>query len=246
MTAQIATLYRHPIKGIGVETLTAADLDPVAALRGDRAWALLTAAAPDQDSWQSRRNFLVVAEGPALATITARSETDGHLTLQRPGTPDLTFDPATQADALRSWVAPLWPANLPAPARLIRALGHGMTDIPDPWVSIGNLASLRVLSDRAGITLAPERFRINIWLDGLQPWAECDLIGQTFRLGTTPLTGMAPITRCRAPEANPATGLRDAPVTTLLHDGWSHADFGIYARVDTAGTVRCGDRMTLS
>ncbi len=245
MTAHLSAIFRHPIKGIGVEPLDSATLDPALALRGDRGWALLTAAAPDSDDWQSRGNFLVVANGPSLATITAQSVDGGQLTLQRPDAAALTFDPVAEPDALRDWIAPVWPAHLPAPARLVRAPRHGMTDIPEPWVSVGNLASLRDLSAKAGMDLAPERFRINLWLDGLAPWAEFDLVDTRFQIGTTPLTGKAPIERCRAPEANPVTGARDVAVTRLLHDTWRHADFGIYARVDAPGTVRTGDPVAL-
>lgn len=245
MTAQLAAIHRHPIKGIGHELLDSAAVDPDLALVGDRAWALLTAAAPDHDNWQPRRNFLVVAEGPALAMLTARTEPDGRLTLQRPGAAPLTFDPAAEAADLRDWIAPVWPAPLSPPARLVRAPGHGMTDIPDPYVSVGNLATLRILSGRAGVDLAPSRFRINLWLDGLAPWAEFDLIDRGFQIGAVHLTGMARIDRCRAPAASPATGMRDVNVTGMLHDIWGHLDFGIYARVDAAGTVRHDDAVTL-
>lgn len=245
MTARLAAIWRHPVKGIGAEPLDTADLSPEGALAGDRAWALLHKAAPDTDAWQPRRNFLVVAAGPALAAVTARMRDDGRIALAHPDRAPLVFDPETQAAALIDWVAPLWPDDRPPPARLIRAPGHGMTDMPDPFVSIGSLASLRALSQRAGRPLDPRRFRINLWIDGLAPWEEADAIGRRWVVGGVPLDLAEPIGRCRAPEANPETGRRDAATNRLLEAAQGAPEFGVYARVAAPGTVRVGDPVAL-
>ena len=241
-TGRLARIYRHPVKGIGSEPLEAADLSPAGALAGDRAWALLTAAAPDDDAWQPRRNFLQVASGPGLAAITARSE-DEAVVLSHPDRPDFRLAGAADGPALGAWIASLWPAERPAPVRLLRAPGHGMTDMPDPFVSLGNLSSLRALSQRAGRDLDPRRFRINLWVDGLAPWEEFDLPGRDLTLGPARLSVAERIGRCRAPEADPATGRRDVDVCRVLEDGWGHTDFGVYCRVSVGATVRLGDAL---
>lgn len=247
--ARLAALYRHPVKGLGSEALPRAALSPLGALAGDRAWALLTAAAPDTDAWQPRRNFLQVAAGPALSAIRAETRAVGTLRLTHPDRPGLDLDPAADphaaGTALAEWLAPLWPAGRPAPARLVRAPGHGMTDMPDPFVSIGNRASLRALSQRAGRPLDERRFRINLWLEGLAPWEEFDLLGRPVRIGAVPLIGAERIGRCRAPEADPQTGRRDIDVCRVLEEGWGHADFGIYARVTAPGPLALGDPVAL-
>lgn len=243
MAATLDRIYRHPIKGIGAEALEAATLTPEGALAGDRAWALLTANAPDSDDWQPRRNFLQVASGPGLAGVRAATE-GGGIRLSHADLPDLVVTGPEDGAALGDWVAPLWPETRPGPARLVRAPGHGMTDMPDPFVSIGNLASLRALSQTAGAELDPRRFRINLWVEGWAPWEEVDLIGKTIQIGEVTLIGAEPIGRCRAPEANPETGQRDVNVCRVLEDGWDHTDFGIYARVAAPGSVRLGNPVT--
>jgi hypothetical protein len=50
-----------------------------------------------------------------------------------------------------------------------------------------------------------------------------------------------PIGRCRATEANPSTGRRDAPTLAALEDGWGHTRFGVYAMVRKGGLVAVGD-----
>jgi uncharacterized protein YcbX len=240
--ATLAHIWRHPVKGIGAEPLTAAALSPAGALHGDRAWALLNAEAQDSDAWQPRRNFLQVASGPALAAVTARTE-GRAIVLSHPDRPDLTLEPEAAPGALGDWAAPLWPADRPGPARLVRAPGHGMTDMPDPYVSLGSLASLAALSARAGVALDMRRFRINLWLDGLAPWEEAEWVGRRFHLGAVLLEGAEPIGRCRAPEANPATGRRDVNVLALLEAARQDTIFGLYARVIEGGEVARGDRV---
>ena len=244
MPERLTQIFRHPVKGIGSEALRAAMLSPEGAMAGDRAWALLSSAAPDTEAWQPRRNFLQVASGPGLARVTAATQGD-KIRLSHPDRPDLTLDPDAPEQALAPWVEGIWPKERPAPGRLVRAEGHGMTDMPEPYVSVGNMSSLRALSERAGRTLDPRRFRINLWIEGLAPWEEFDLLGETFTIGAVPLTAAERIGRCRAPEADPATGLRNVNVCRVLEDGWGHTDFGIYVRVAEAGEVRVDDVVTL-
>lgn len=245
MTARLAHIFRHPIKGIGSESLTTADLSPERALAGDRAWALLNAAADDVDTWQRRRNFLQVASGPDLSAVTSQQHSDGRITLHHPSQHDLTFDPTTEADALRAWVTPLWHSARPGPARLVRAPGHGMTDMPDPWVSLGSLTTLTALSQHAGRPLDMRRFRINLWVEGLDLLQEAELVGHQITVGAVTLEVTEPIERCRAPDADPATGKRDIGMLPLLEDSWSTRDFGIYAKVLNTGSVALDDPVTL-
>ena len=76
-----------------------------------------------------------------------------------------------------------------------------------------------------------ERFRGNVWLDGLAPFAEFDLVGRDLRLGTARLRVRERITRCKATTVDPATGISDADTLGALRAGWGHQDFGVYAEV---------------
>ncbi|MEL7099680.1 MAG: MOSC N-terminal beta barrel domain-containing protein [Pseudomonadota bacterium] len=241
MTGVLAHIWRHPIKGIGSEALEAAELTPEAAMVGDRAWALLNDAADDTDAWQPRRNFLQVASGPRLAQVGAVSTPDSVM-LTHPERDPLAN--GTDGAALGAWIGDLWPEGRPGPARLVKAPAQGMTDVDFASVSIGNLASLRALSQKAGFDIDMRRFRINLWLDGLAPWEEIDLLGRAeLRIGDVVMTPVEPIERCRAPDANPRSGMRDVGMLSLLEEGWNTRDFGIYVTVAEAGTMRFGDTL---
>jgi uncharacterized protein YcbX len=122
----------------------------------------------------------------------------------------------------------------------------GMSDAPFASVSILNEASLRALSQKIGQDLDPRRFRGNLWLDGLAPWEEFDLVGKRLRIGAAEVDVVEPIGRCRATEANPVTGRRDAPTLAALEDGWGHTRFGVYAMVRKGGLVAVGDEARLA
>lgn len=242
MTSTVAHIWRHPIKGIGSEACDRVELTPKAAVIGDRAWALLNAEADDTDNWQPRRNFLQVASGPSLAAIGAVS-TDNGVLLTHPQRTPLDFRPEDAPEALATWIGDLWPENRPEPARLVRAPVQGMTDAPFASVSIGNLASLDALSQKAGMNIDMRRFRINLWLDGLAPWEEIDLLAGDITLGDVTLAPVEPIARCRAPDADPQTGQRDIGMLRTLEDGWNTVNFGVYFKVKSGGTISVGDRL---
>jgi uncharacterized protein YcbX len=128
---------------------------------------------------------------------------------------------------------------------VVRA-GVGMTDTAFPSISILNRASLTALAGRLGMDLAMERFRGNLWLEGLAPFAEFDLVGRKIRVGEAVLAVREPITRCLATAVDPATGERDADTLGALEAGWGHRDFGVYAEVVDGGRVAVGDAVAPS
>ena len=241
MTWNVKELWRHPIKGIGAETLDNVALSAGKPVPLDRAWAILEAGGDASPGWRSCRNFLRGAKGPSLMAVQAKTTGDA-ITLTHPDRPALTLPLSEDGQAaLFEWLGPIYPEERQKPVALVPAPEEGLADVPFASVSILSLASLRALSQKAGRDLDTRRFRSNIWLDGLAPWEEFDLVGQTLCAGKARLHVVEPITRCRATEANPKTGHRDTNILRLLEDGWGHSDFGVYAKVTTSGEICLGD-----
>ncbi len=246
MALAVTHLWRHPIKGHGVEALAEVTLAVGATMPWDRVWAIADArakVAPGSADWAPCVNFSRGAKSPRLMAIRARvDEAAGQVTLTHPDCPPLTVDPDVVADAARliEWVTPLSNPERPAPAFVVRAR-VGMTDSDFPSIAILNQASLAALSDRLGQPLAMERFRGNIWLDGLAPFAEFDLVGETLAVGGATLRVREVITRCKATTVDPDTGRVDADTLGGLRAGWGHQDFGVYAEVIAGGRVAVGD-----
>jgi len=245
VAGHLAHICRHPIKAAGVEELARVALAPGAALPFDRHWAVAHEGARlKPGAWGVKANFLRGVTGHGLMAVRASlDEGARRVTLAHPEAGTIAAAPDDPADAARliDWLAPLWPADRPAPARIVHVPGQAMTDWPDPFVSVLNLASLDALGQRLGRALSIHRFRGNLWLDGLAPWAEFGLVGREIALGPVRLRVERPITRCAATTVNPDTGRADADTLGALRDGFGHQDFGVYATVIAGGPIAVGD-----
>lgn len=243
MSARLALICRHPIKGHGREELPAVQLSPDACLPFDRHWAVATEAARLTGGWVPCSNFARGAKAPTLMAVTSElDEASRTVTLRHPDRPELVFRPDEEADLTRflAWVAPLCPPDRAQPTRIV-SVGRGMTDSDFPSVAILSLASLRDLSARMHHDLSPHRWRGNLWLDGLEPWEEWGWIGRTIRIGEAELRVEERITRCRATSADPQTGVIDADTLGGLKAEFGHQDFGLYAVVTKGGRIAVGD-----
>ena len=203
----LTDLFRHPIKGYGVEAVGSADLTDGACFPGDRVWAVLDEAGhfdDDAPGWTACRNFARGAKSPALMAVKARTEADGRLTLSHRDLPDVTVDLSQSADQARflRWAAPLTAEGRAKSTRIVSAPGVSFPDSDFQSVSIMSHASLRAMSQAAGRDLSPLRFRGNIWIDGTAPWEEQEWVGKTLAIGDARLEVVEPITRCRATTAN--------------------------------------------
>jgi len=246
MTANVTTLYRHPIKGYGVEELAEITLVAGAAMPGDRVWAVRDANGQfnaDAPEWVSCRNFARGAKSPQLMAVKAQTHADERLTLSHPDLPNITVDLTRAEDCARllRWAKPLSGEGRAASVEVVAAPGVSFTDSDWPSVSIMTQASLRALSQAAGRSLSPLRFRGNIWLDGFAAWEEAEWEGRTLAIGEARLEVVEPITRCRATTANPDTGQRDTDVLGILNDRFGHQEFGMAARVVQSGRIAPGD-----
>lgn len=240
---QVRALWRHPIKGHGREACDALELSAGQTIPWDRRWAVAHELSTSDDSaWSPCANFNRGSKVPAIMAINARcDEATGTVTLTHPDLPDLTFDPDREAQAFLDWVRPIMPQNRAQSTRIIRVDGRGMTDTDYPSVSLINLASNDDLAERMQAEVSPLRWRCNIHIDGVAPWAELGWIGKTLRIGTAELTVREPILRCLATTANPATGQRDLDTLKALNANLDHQNFGIYCEVTQSGKIRIGD-----
>ena len=243
MTGVLANIARHPIKSHGREDLASVQLTAGEGLPFDRHWAVAHDAAKLVPGWNECVNFARGAKAPDLMAISSRlDELTATITLMHPGKPDLTFRPDEAADLARflDWVRPLNPADRAQPVQIVTG-GRVMTDTDYASISIFGRASNAALSDAMGQDLSPLRWRGNLWLDGIAPWAEFEWVGKTLHIGSAVLEVTERITRCRATMANPQTGVIDADTLGALTALHGYQDFGIYARVISGGAVSVGD-----
>lgn len=243
--SRLAHIVRHPIKSVGVEEITSASLTKGRALPFDRHWAIAHQAASfgnQPAEWASKRNFVRGVAGHQLMAVKAiTDEAAGTVTLSHPRAAALTVDPIAQSDQLLDWVRPLWPDSRPAPANVVHLPGQPFGDMPDPYLSLLSLSSLRALGHRTGRDLSIHRFRGNLWADHWPPFHEFDLIGKNLRIGGAELQIVERITRCMATTVNPKTGRSDVDTLDALNRAYDHQDFGVYALVTKSGPIALND-----
>lgn len=245
---RLAHIYAHPIKAVGLEERDTASLEPGKTLPGDRIWAIEHEASKydPAEGWGRCMNFIRGASSPQLMAVRIEALGDGATyRLTHPDRPDLLVKPDADPDDLIDWVRPLCNPDRSQPVRLVRATRQGMTDSSHPTVSLLSLSSLAALSETTGMSLARERFRGNLWLDGAEPWEEFTWIGRRLQIGETVLEVTKPIERCKATTVNPKTGISDADTLGALHSSQGHQDFGVQAMVIEGGDIRTGDGASL-
>lgn len=259
----VAALYRYPIKGFAAERRERLQVEPGGRIAGDRVLAFRYADATEAedenglDRWP-KGGGLCVRDYPALNRLaldyTAEEiqVSEGGEVIARAGLDDGGRGQLVSAVTEYLLQAPDG-ARLARPGRLPLVLvGDGytatFTDRARGFVSAHSRTSLTALAEAVGADLDERRFRSNLALDGLDAWAEDELIGRRLRLGTVTFDVAEPIVRCLAVHANPDTGLRDAPVMTTLTRtvGKKKPAFGILLLpVGGGGSIRVGDEVEI-
>lgn len=247
MAWTLAHIFRHPVKSLGEEELESADLRKGRSIAYDRRWAVAHGEADAVHGWAGPKNFVTQTHVPKLAQIRCHFRPESHLLhLSHPDLPDIAFQPGSVEgdDMLAEWLEPLVKGTTRSGPFLVYERPDGaFTDFIDTDISIGSEASRRALGQRAGQDLAHIRFRMNLWLEGLAPWEELDLVGREIEIGEARLMIIRRDKRCNATAASPMTGNRDVQVPAILNEQFGHMDFGVYATVSRGGTIRPGDEV---
>ena len=250
MTIRIAAIHRFPVKGLSAQELPAVELAQGQGLPHDRRFAILHGATgfdPAEPSWKPKTNFLMLLRDEKLATLETSFDADScQLTICRGGRPVARgrIDTPTGRMLIEQFLAAYMAgAAAPGPYKIAEAPGHMFSDIQEKAVSLINLASVKDLERVTHAPVDPRRFRGNLLLEGLEPWAENGWVGRRITVGGAELEVFKTITRCAATEVDPVTGERDMNVLKALKSGFGHVVCGVYARVLTGGRVAAGDEL---
>jgi uncharacterized protein YcbX len=249
---RIAALYRYPVKGLSPERLGAADLQADSYFPGDRLFALengpsgFDPAAPEH---QPKIKFLMLMRNAALAGLATRYEAaTGVLTIARNGDEVARGDLRTAEgrEAIEDFLTAHLGSEIRGPVRLLAAPnGFRFTDSKSGFVSLVNLASVAAIAQAEGAAVDPLRFRANLYLEDMAPWAEAALVGRTLSVGGARLEVLKMTDRCAATGVEPGTGRRDMDLVQTLRENFGHIDCGVYARVAQGGRVAAGDAVSV-
>jgi hypothetical protein len=228
------------------EPLQRVSLRPGETLPFDRAYAIENGKGRfdvDAPRHLPKINFLMLMRNERLATLKATFEDASEtLTIYRDGKQvargQLTTPLGRQL--IEQFIAAYLAADLRGAPKIVHAPGHSFSDVAAKCVHLVNLASVREVERTLGRPVDPLRFRANMYLDGLAPWAEFGWEGKQIEIGPARLQVFARTQRCEATNVDPGTGARDMAIPAHLQRTWGHEDFGIYAKVVTGGEVAVG------
>ncbi|WP_299618008.1 MOSC domain-containing protein [uncultured Tateyamaria sp.] len=247
----ISGLNRFPVKGLSAETLDTLTLTEGEGVPGDRLFGFArynSGFDPTNPEPLPKERFVVLVKEAALAGLNTTFD-DTTWTLQI-ATGDSTHSFEMDSAEVRAQAGVFLHKTLglsdPEPPIFVSAAPHRFTDVsvvsPQMMsaISVINLASLQDLGNRVGAEVHRARFRANIEIDGLPPFAELDAVGQTLAFGDVALRILSRTKRCAATEVNPLTAERDLKVPYLLRKEYGHTDMGVYVEVVKGGRLTPG------
>lgn len=256
----VSALYRYPIKGLTPEPRSELVVQDDGRVAGDRVLAFRFAGATEPedadglDSWPKSRG-LALMDFPSLARVRMAFEdglvrlSDGDTLLAEAGLDDAGR--RELEDAVTAFVRGTSDARLlDRPGVLpLRLIGDGVTsrfqDRPRGYVSLHGEGSVTEVDAAVPAFVDHRRFRSNIVVSGIDPWAELGWSGRV-RIGEVEFEVQRPIGRCAAITANPDTGERDARLLRVLTTefGQDEPTLGILLLPAAGGgVVRVGDEV---
>jgi uncharacterized protein len=248
-SAQIASLYRYPVKGLSPEPLTEIAVRAGETLPADRRYAIENGPSgfdPAAPQYFPKIKFLMLMRDERLAALRTRYDVNSHvLTIDADGREAVRGNLTTAEGraAIESWLAANFAVELNGPPKILSAPGHSFSDVAKKVVSIINLASVAALEGLVGQSVNPLRFRGNLMVRGWPAWHEFSLLDQILRIGDIRLKVVKRIVRCAATNVDLETAERDLNVPQTLMRRFGHADCGVYAEVITGGRMAVGDEI---
>ena len=253
---QITNLYKFPIKGFTPKEVRQIDFDCFGNVQGDRVFGfLLNKTELDATSWLTKRSFLTLQGNPLIAKFNSNfdeAKSQLHISLNSHISATADIRKISDRIYLSNWLREQLleiDSSIDIPPFTLIGDGHTYRfhDREQSSISIMSTSSLKVFEETAGIKIDERRFRMNITIDGLDPWQELDLIGSAIRINNIKFNVIGPVVRCLATHVNPDTGERDCEVMSILTKEFSQERpvMGVLAVPVQEGTVSIGDRIDI-
>jgi uncharacterized protein YcbX len=249
--AQIASLYRYPVKGLSPEPLPRVVLQVGQTLPADRRYAIENGPSgfdPLAPEWLPKSHFLMLMRNERLAGLRTHFEDRSNLlTIAEGGQAAARGDLETAEGraAIEQFFTANFFSDLKGTPKVLSGSGHSFSDVARKVVSIINLASVAELETVLGVPVHPLRFRANLYVKGWPAWCELDLVGREIAVGKSArLKVVKRIVRCAATNVDPDTGVRDLAIPDTLMQNLGHTDCGIYAEMIAGGPIAAGDEVT--
>tara|TARA_Y100000768_G_scaffold380299_1_gene357227 strand:+ start:574 stop:1335 length:762 start_codon:yes stop_codon:yes gene_type:complete len=115
--------------------------------------------------------------------------------------------------------------------------------MPDNSISLININSINDFSDKISTNIELERFRANIYIDGLTPWKERNWIGKIININNIDFLVTGEIPRCSATNLKPSTDIVTINLPNQLKKTYDHINMGVYLVPVQNGVIALDDKI---
>src|SRR5215469_1561469 len=247
--AEIAGLYRYPVKGLTPEPLKTVALSVGETLPADRRYAIENGPSgfdPAAPAWLPKTVFLMLMRDEWLAALqTHFDDRTSILTIRENGAVAVegNLESPEGRAAIERFFTGRHTSRIKGPPKVLLSPGHSFSDVAKKVVSIINLGSLAAIEDMVGGPVHPLRFRANVYVRGWPAWHEASLLGETIVIRGARLKVVKRITRCAAVNVDPELAVRDIEIPSTLMRRFGNNECGIYAEVIEGGSISVGDKV---
>ena len=261
MSITVSSINYCPVKSISFQTIKSCEIRKNIGIIGDRIFAFskgldLKQAQLFEKKLEERRGkwnkILTLKNSPMLNKYNFKFK-ENKLTLVQKKNEILTIDvnKKNEYDLLSNKISEL-EISLQKPFYLMKN-----EDIPFFDTSISNKTilthsisflnnkSIKDFEKRTQQIIEPQRFRGNIYVDGMEAWEERNLIGKLIKINNISFKIEKNIPRCVAINLKPNTDDDSLNLLQSLKKNYNHFDMGVYLTAMDDGPINIGDNISL-
>ena len=112
-------------------------------------------------------------------------------------------------------------------------------------ISLLNNKSIKDFKDKTNQEIEDQRFRGNIYVDGIEPWEERGWIGKIIKINNISFKVEKNIPRCVAINLKPNSDDNSINLLQSLKKTYNHFDMGVYLTALEDGPINIGDNISL-
>ena len=117
--------------------------------------------------------------------------------------------------------------------------------MPNNSISLINKKSISDFSNKISTNIEIERFRANIYIDGIAAWEERDWIGKTININNINFFVSDEISRCSATNLKPSTDIVTINLPNELKKTYDHINMGLYIVPQQNGVISKEDKIII-
>ena len=117
--------------------------------------------------------------------------------------------------------------------------------MPNNSISLINKKSISDFSNKISTNIEIERFRANIYIDGIAAWEERDWVGKTININNIKFFVSDEISRCSATNLKPSTDIVTINLPNQLKKTYDHINMGLYIIPQQNGVISKEDKIII-